>query len=149
MQLIFRKRPRSAYACLICWWTGGDYFHVGMLFDHGTVIEANSEQGVTSFVLGRMLDHERWTAVTIPLTDDQNEAVKSFLFREVGSGYDWLGLAMAQIFGISRESKTKWFCSELAVATLQKAGLLDGARPCHYSPNKLYKWATTYRQRVT
>jgi uncharacterized protein YycO len=149
MQLIFQKRPHNIFERLICLWTGGPYFHVGMLFEHGNVIEANDQQGVTQFALGRLLDPDRWTTVDIPLTDAQLEEVKSFLLGEMGSGYDWFGLWMAQVLGISRENKTKWFCSELAVATLKKIGLLEGAKPCRYSPNKLYKWASKYRQGLT
>lgn len=145
MQLIFQKRARGIYSRLICWWTGGEHYHVGMLFDGHVVIESNSEQGVVTFTLGQKLDLSRWDVIDMPLTEDQTEAVKSFLFREIDCRYDWAGLIMAQIFGFSRESKTKWFCSELAVATLQQAGLLQGARPCNWSPNRLYKWVTSYR----
>ncbi len=149
MQLIFRKRPQGVFSSLLCWWTGGEYFHVGLLFEHGTVIECNPDMGVISFALGRLLDPDRWSTINIPLTEYQTESVKSFLFREIGCDYDWFGLLMVQTFGFGRESKTKWFCSELAVATLQRAGLLDCGKPCHYSPNRLYKWATTYRTRLT
>lgn len=149
MRLIFQKRAKGFYSRLICWWTGGEYFHVGMLFQQSVVIEANSEHGVTSFALEYLLDPDYWTIIDIPLTENQDQKVRAFLFREMGCKYDWFGLIMAQILGIARESKTKWFCSELAVSTLQQVGLLDCGKPCNYSPNKLYKWASTYRQHLT
>jgi hypothetical protein len=138
MRLMFQKRPQKLWGRLICWWTGGPYFHVGIAFADNLYFEAIAGAGVRVGVV-ESFDPKHWDAVEVPLTDADTMAMQHWLASELGCGYDWLGLWLAQVLGINRESRTKWFCSELAVAALQKVGKFYGVRPCAISPNALAK----------
>lgn len=146
MQLAFHKRPKTFWSWLICLWTGGPYYHVALVFKnigdpmHDSVYEAAPGFGTRVLITGRYdrFDDREWTLVTLSLSPEEEGLMQSFLAGELGCPYDWFGLAMSQVLHLAWASKTKWFCSELAVAALQKATMLLGVRPCFVSPNKLY-----------
>jgi hypothetical protein len=108
-----------------------------MWFDDDLMYEAISGKG-THVQPIESFDPETWDFYDVQLTAIEVVKMQAFLSSELGCGYDWLGLFLAQGLGIHHASKTKWFCSELVVAAMQSVGLLPGAEPCHYSPNGLY-----------
>ena len=76
---------------------------------------------------------------TVAMTAEQEEHVKAFLGRQVGKPYD---LSMVIRFLTrqqeTRESKGKWFCSELVAAALGKAvPVLARIEPWAVSPGML------------
>ena len=67
-------------------------------------------------------------------------AVVTFLDRLVGRKYDWLGLVRFAL-RIDRNKATRWFCSELAHAALERGGvrLLDRVVSYWVSPGDIYR----------
>jgi hypothetical protein len=43
------------------------------------------------------------------------------------------------VLRIPRGHPDQWFCSELAAAALQQLGMLEGKRPCTFSPGSLWR----------
>jgi uncharacterized protein YycO len=138
MRIAFQRRPHSLWEKLICWWTGGPYYHCAMWFSDGILFESLSGTGVRMAVVNE-LDPKIWTTIIIPTTLEQESQIQSWAAGELGCKYDWLGIIMAQVFHIPRASRNKWFCSEFTVEALHQIGILKGRKPCTVSPNKLFK----------
>jgi uncharacterized protein YycO len=141
MKLIFQRRPHSLFERAICWWTGGPYFHVAMVFHDNILIESLAGFGVRMAVVEN-IDPARWTTVEVPTTVEEEAIIQKWAVSEVGCKYDWLGIFMAQFLGIPRASRNKWFCSELVMDALHQIGRWLPYKPCTVSPNKLYKLVT-------
>jgi hypothetical protein len=83
-----------------------------------------------------------WDNVTLPITEEERRDIQTFIFNEIGCGYDWKGIFLSQMIGLRREHPSEWFCSELCAAVLKRSncGLaLLRKRPCEYSPASLRK----------
>jgi hypothetical protein len=155
MYLAFRKRPTTPWNKLICWWTKGPYYHVAIGFKnpndpkYDTIYEATPTGGTRVVMASYLNDGDAtsyhdasWDIVPIPATKAEEEIAQAFLSSELGRKYDWFGLSMANVIGCAWENANKWFCSEWAVATLQKMNRLIGVRGCSTDPNELFRLTT-------
>lgn len=114
---------------LIKWFTRGEYSHVGILFQDGTVIEAWEPNGVRlSKSLGEV--HEPGTVVDIyGLADEVNfdcqREAYYWVQGELGKPYDWAGIFQFLTKGDRSRQECnhpeKWFCSEISMAFMDRA----------------------------
>lgn len=134
MNILF-KSSFGLYACLIRLATLGRYTHCAVEID-GVVYQAKIFKGVyKSEYIASEWDNEVQLFVN---KEDTKKCVK-FLESELGCGYDWLGVIKFVIPWI-KASKSRWFCSELVVAALQKVKKLDKKIvACRCSPSKVYE----------
>jgi hypothetical protein len=138
VKVAFRKGEDSFFASLIRWWTKSPYSHCELLFDDGRMFSAQCGQG-TRFWTPGILSPNEWDLLLVPMTLEEEIAIKSFCNAEIGCGYDWWGLIASQVLRLQREHPTKWFCSETCACAVQKIGRAMGSKPCTFSPGKLYK----------
>ena len=73
------------------------------------------------------------------MTAEEEEKARAFCRLECGCAYDWKGLIFSQLLNLGYHSATKWFCSEVVAAALQKADVHLTLEPQRYSPGDLYK----------
>jgi hypothetical protein len=74
-----------------------------------------------------------WEFVQIHDTDLSNALVHQ------GAGYDWKGVILSQMFPLTKEDPTKFFCSELI------AYAFDWVRPSSYTPQDVYNRAVAVK----
>lgn len=114
----------------------GPYSHCELIFDPlpQLWVSAIAAEGVHANYHGDP-DPAEWDLITI---DCDVAAVMKFIARELGSDYDWLGVARF-VFPWLRQSRSRWFCSEFCAAALQTGGRIWGATPHALSPVGLYR----------
>lgn len=139
MKVAFQKNDRSFFAGLIRWWTGSPYSHCELLFDDGRMFSSHIKDHGTRYMNPGVLRANEWDVVLIPATLEQEIAVHVFCDNELNCGYDWWGILCSQVLRLQRSHPRKWFCSEVCAAALQRMGMLPMAKPCTFSPGKLYK----------
>lgn len=134
-------RGSSLVSKLICWQTRSEYSHASIVTPDGAHYEAREGKGV--------LRHEKFTLTnkservdtfSVTLTRTQLDDMLAFLDAQVGKGYDWTMVArFVTRRQESRASSDRWFCSELAFAAFQQAGvtLLRATEPWEVSPGML------------
>lgn len=115
-------RGTSIVSRLIAWQTRSysGYSHVSLVLPSGRQIEAWSN-GVhinnTFDSHGSAVDF-----FTVEATDDAIARMVAFAQGEVGCKYDWLG-DINFVTRLRGANDNKWFCSELAYATLAAGGV--------------------------
>lgn len=123
---------------LIQWQTRGPYCHAALLMPDGQQIEAWTD-GVDirpSFTShGCVVDR-----LSLDATHEQVDDMVQFAEGEIGCGYDFYGdFCFLSRMHRGGPDKNRWFCSELAYATVQAAGidLLRDTEPFLVSPTLL------------
>ncbi len=125
----------------------GSPVHVALCFGDTVVIEADGAT-VRQLTRAQRFAAGQWSVVRVPVTDAQAQHAFDFARAQLGKQYDWLGVLWAWWWGKPAKlgSRDKWFCSELAVASLQAAGFnLQPARPTAWTPRKLWDWCASWR----
>lgn len=119
----------------------GPYSHTELIFEPHPHLWISSivSEGVHADYNGEP-DPAEWDLLQVDC--DDNAAI-TFIGSELCSGYDWLGVARFALPGF-KESKERWFCSEICCAALQASGLLPGVKAHTVSPSALYKLLTQY-----
>jgi uncharacterized protein YycO len=117
-------RGKGVVSDLIRWQTRGQYSHVAWLLPTGRVIESHFVGGVqiseSPFVLnGINADFDVFSVKC--LTGVQCASISSFLRRQIGRKYDYLGI-IRFLAGINRDNENRWFCSELVAEACELAG---------------------------
>lgn len=107
----------------IRWQTRGKYSHVGYLMPDGSIIEAWHMGGVLHsdcpFVLhGPDVTFDVFDVSGI--TALQRLEVQAFLQRQIGSGYDYIGV-LRFLSHVNRNNYDAWFCSELVAEAHEEA----------------------------
>ncbi len=138
MKVAFRKNEDGMFSTVIRWWTHSPYSHCELLFDDGLMFSAYPGQG-TRFYTPGILSPNEWDILLVPTNLEEDITLKNFCTAESGCAYDWWGLIASQVLRLQREHPHKWFCSEVCAAALQTVNFLRGAKPCTFSPGKLYK----------
>jgi uncharacterized protein YycO len=134
-------RGISPLSLLIRWQTRGPYSHAAFVLPSGSVIEAWPGGVQENPDLGKA--HTAGTVVDLfdfprSFSPEMAQKVLELARREVGSGYDYLGVLQF----ISRRRgahNERWFCSELVFEMLQRVGisLLARVEPWQVSPSML------------
>jgi uncharacterized protein YycO len=103
--------------------TKSSWCHVDLLFDDGTLIGATGK-GVQKLTLQERLADKhifRYRIDEIPLPYE--ESARLFAEQQVGKPYDYTAVfAFALPFRENWNQDNKWFCSELAAATIGRGG---------------------------
>lgn len=123
---------------LIRWQQRTDVSHISIVDNDDWIIEAREGHGV---VRNRTLTEARKNArvdvMVAMVTQEQRDVALEWAKTQLGKSYDYLSVLR---FVSRRQSASKengkWFCSELAFATAQKAGtaLLKRIEPVEVSP---------------
>lgn len=126
-------RPSSTIDKLICFFSRGGYCHCNITVN-GDTYEAAPFGKVRQFQLEPSIS--RIESFTIELTTEQELALISFLFCQLGKGYDYFSIFGFILYQNDRPKYGRWFCSELVFAALRKVGvpLLKRIEPFKVSP---------------
>ena len=126
-------------AKLVKWWTKGPYDHCALVFSDGVSFSSSLQKDMYTQFERINFNTAYWDVLDVPMSAEDEHKVRSFCINEMNCRYDWVGIFLSQIIPLGYNSKSKWFCSEVCVAALQKANLLLNEKPNRVSPNKLYK----------
>jgi hypothetical protein len=137
-------RGRGLASRLIAWFGGGPRFsHVDVVLPDGTLLGSRSDRvaGVPSGVQIRPASYTTGEAalqVQLPCTPSHAKAFYEFLHAQLGKPYDHMSI-LGFIVGRNWREDDTWFCSELASAALEHAGLLRqlAARASKITPGDL------------
>lgn len=148
LYLCFQKNWPSLFARVVRMWTWSPHNHVELRISDAAGYQhfnADVKLGTVTFKSTELHPHF-WDIVPVPgLSAAQVEQVRAWLTDELGCPYDWAGILLTQFLPLGRQSRTKWFCSELCVAALQQVGLLTDRKPWRVSPAKLWKLTKGWR----
>ena len=132
---------KGLFSKLIKWRSWGEYSHVDIVMPNYTLIGAIGGKG--GVVLHTSYPAKSYVTYDVPVPN----AIEGlgWLVNQIGKPYDWTAIG-AFITRTDWDDESKWFCSELATATLMKAGLppILGGEPYMISPNdllRLISWA--------
>ena len=126
---------------LIQWWTNSRYFHVEICIDNTWITSCPDKGGVIKKRL-RTNKGSNWDYFEIKvheLTPIQQLILCDFINKQIGTGYDWLGI-YSRVFTIFRDDRTKWFCSEICTKLLQLMYVKEvlDYEPYQVTPGLLY-----------
>jgi uncharacterized protein YycO len=111
------------------------YSHAGVIFDGEMICDAHSDYGVRFHRYAS--DPARWDLWRIQTTPQQEQSIRDWCELEAGAGYD-LGGVFRFMLGVFKQDDSKWFCSELALASVQAADVIArDVEPWRVSPNAL------------
>jgi len=139
MKVAFQKREDTILAGLIRWWTKSPYSHCEILFDDGLMFSAHPRNHGTRYIESGILNANEWDILMVPTTTVDDIIIRAFCNSQLGCRYDWWGIFFSQIIRLQREHPERWFCSEVCTSALQHIQRIMGARPCTFSPGKLFK----------
>lgn len=124
--------------------TSGPYSHCELIVS-GKWLSVSPREGTVRYKkIVPKPDH--WDFIEIPVNMHQVSLIEDFASHELFEGYDWLGILFTQFINFNRQSKNRWFCSELVAAALQSIGLLGGLAPHRLDPNELYVMVKMYEK---
>jgi len=133
---------------LATWWTESDIIHCQIAFQDNTPGNyiTYSVDSVTGEVWCEQRDFskEGWRFARIRVTMDQENRIRKFLQAQLGKPFNSCGINMFWLCPWSGGGE-KWFCSELTMAALQRAGLYKGYTPAECGPSKIYDIVTSDR----
>ncbi len=107
----------------IKWFSWSRASHVDYKVNDTTAFSAVGGKGVLFYDINakkslRTIEESFW------VTDEQFHRFESFLFAQEGKGYDFHGI-FAFVFRWDMQHRSKWFCSELLIAGLEYAGIIE------------------------
>lgn len=161
VRVVFFKGKGNWTDTLIRWWTWSPYSHCELEFSDN-VWFGNSTTG-SQHTRFRIPDEtpdwvgpglsgtgpgsgpgygdfvKNWDVVNVPMTAEEEDKARAFCRLECGCAYDFKGLVFSQLLNLGYHSATKWFCSEVVVAALQKADVHLTLEPQRYAPGDLFK----------
>jgi hypothetical protein len=145
MQVAFYKHRRGGIKGLFDWLirlvTRGPYSHCELVFDQGRAYSASMQDGGTRFKLIEF-NPDHWDLVPVNMDE---LPVFWFCKDELGSKYDYPGVFRFLVPWV-RESKERWFCSEVCCAALQRAEYLPkNIKAWQVHPSRLYQILTQGR----
>lgn len=114
------RLPLSPLIRAVTW---GRWSHVALSLDGGeTVYEATGQHGVTLTPVSALIARSsEFRVVEIDVPDEVVPRLKAEAIKELGKGYDWMG-----IFGIAIhrdwQNDQDWWCSEYFAIIFQRAG---------------------------
>lgn len=120
-------KPVSLLDKLICFFTRGSYQHVSILLNNGTIIESKPFKGVRILksINVALESNPICEVCSIDVSPYQIEDITSFLISQIGKKYDYASALGFAFFTNKedRESRNRWFCSELVFTAFSKSGI--------------------------
>lgn len=118
MKVAFYKGTRPGleglYSRLVRWIDRGPYSHCELVFSDGVSASASYIDGGVRFK-NIIYNPEHWDFIELP---NANEAMaRAWFHLHRGEPYDLLG-NVRFVFGFTKDSENKWFCSEAVMAAL-------------------------------
>ena len=123
---------KSFWGRLFPWFSQGKVGHVDIVLPSGDLLGAQHEDGLGGEPSGVRVRPADYLAscggtsvirVSFDATPQQAQAFYDFAHAQVGKPYDTRGI-LAFIFGRNWRDDRAWFCSELAAAALEAAGIV-------------------------
>jgi hypothetical protein len=147
MLKVLFKEPSGWIGRLILKITGGKYSHCEIAIsappwhgDMGFVYSADYKGVSLRLVTGEYLS--KFTVVDLSHCVDKYDldlkAGAIFLDKQVGKSYDWANMFLSKLIPFNADKKSRWICSELVTAALQKCRLPVTNRPKDVTPRRLY-----------
>lgn len=124
---------------LTSWFTQGNLIHVELGFKDGCACSVWSGEDV--YVKNRQFRNQAYKFVTLKVTPQEAFAVRKYAQKQVGKPFNKSGFYRSLFpWPFYRKTDEKqWFCSELVVSCLQRAGILEHMNPARSSPELVYK----------
>jgi len=122
---------------LVTVWTMGPYSHCELLFSDNICFSSSwRDKGVRFKKINLLPD--RWIAVEIPTTKEQEKNIRAWCKEREDKGevYDWWGIANF-VLPFIKQKDDDWFCSEVCIAALKEFGIVG--YPNETSPNKFFR----------
>lgn len=104
----------TVFGKAIKFFSRGQYTHVSIGVN-GYIYEAREGKGV----IRRKADTDLKSVNYVHFFDLDEKAVEEFLKKQLGKGYDWLGV-LSFVWRFIRQGRNVWYCSELALVALAK-----------------------------
>lgn len=128
---------RGAGSQAIAWFSSGHFSHVDLVLPDGRLLGARSDNadGIKGVAI-RRADYEVWhkrVVFAIPCSDTQEATVHDFARAQIGKPYDHTAI-LGFVMGRDWRKPDSWFCSELAMASLEAAGIIA---PLYLAANKI------------
>lgn len=120
-------------------WTRSKYCHCELVFGDDLRFSADPTMPMHTRFSIEPMSASCWDFIEIPMDKEKEKIICEYFKTELDCRYDWVGIFLSQFIPFGYHSESKWFCSEVCVAGLQKVGLLTDVKPNRVSPGKLYK----------
>jgi len=140
---------RDYRALAVNWWTtvlsGSNIFHCQMFFwnEHQQTFITYSVDAYAKRVFAdtKKQFSRGWTFLRVPVTREQEVGMYEFFVAQLAAAkpFNSFGAYMLFFRPIDQAEEQSWFCSQLDVAALQRAGFLHGVPPHATSPAALYR----------
>lgn len=88
-----------------------------------------------------------WELVDLDVPIERELKIKEFIIKQLGKDYDWKGIFLSQVLPFKSEDPTKWFCSELCMASFKYAGYFPDEVASKIHPGRFYKCIQPLRRR--
>lgn len=136
MKLAFAKGDNTWFDQICRWRTGGIHTHVEFVFSDGISFSSSQWDGGCRFKEIDYSNPEKWSFVEVGDIDE--EALKRWCMMEDSKKYDWLGVLRIFTGRKKHGPDSKWFCSEICTAGLQRFGILKHLEAGKTSPEALW-----------
>ena len=120
---------------LIRCYTGSDYSHA-FLFEGNTKIEAIAPVGVRKANLTDYSPKSDIDVYDILLPEPKKKKMWEYMNSQIGKKYDYKGV-LHFVLPFWRQSKYRFFCSELIAEAMAYAGVILAKKPEEYTPGDL------------
>ena len=128
VKLAMYKAPGTLLNRLIRLRTNSPYSHCELLLSDGLCYSSSHRDGGVRRKYIEMVP-EHWDLIDMPWADELQ--IKDYWERTKGSGYDWLGVFVGQLFYVNVGTPGLYFCSEWCAAAVGLPG------PWRYNPGTL------------
>ena len=121
MKIAFLKGTDIA-DMMIKFWTMSKYSHCEMVFSDGHIIGSSTAppfKVTKQYFNSQPVYPADWDVIEINVTPQEEALIRKFAEEQIGKAYDWSGIFFSQVIPIKVQDGSKWFCSELCVASMQ------------------------------
>lgn len=138
LRVAFYKAKGNFIDTIVRLFTWSKYSHCELLFPDGRLFSSDGweSKGVRFTTKYRP---DNWDILYIGTDTKTIDNLVMWCNTFVGKKYDWLGV-LRFVFPFLKESKDKWFCSEICTKALQEIKFLDqDIKAYKITPKKLYR----------
>jgi len=121
-------------------WTKSKYYHVEIIID-GIWYSSRTDHGLRPLKLKPLSKAYDYYTIDTEISNKSLCNFKRFVKSNENTGYDWLGILLAQFLPFTIDNKDKWFCSEVVTKILQILDVYEviDVEPHRISPEDLYR----------